>query len=84
MIIIIDRFEGDFALVELENMEIIKIPRKLVPENAKEGDILEIRIDQEATKKRQEEVKGKFKDLFLNKKDNQKAPSYKDIKRFRK
>ena len=47
--VILDRFEEDFALVELENKEIVNIPRILVSE-AEEGDIIEIRICKEETR----------------------------------
>ena len=40
MRLIIDRFEGDFAVVELEDRSTIDIPKKLIPKGAKEGDVL--------------------------------------------
>ena len=40
MKIIIDRFEGGFALVELEDKRIINMPQELIPKNAQEGDVL--------------------------------------------
>lgn len=61
---IIDRFEGDYAVVELENQETIDIPRKILPEEAKEGDIVKVFIDEEETKSRKEIIKNKFNDLF--------------------
>lgn len=61
--VILDRFEEDFALVELENKEIVNIPRILVSE-AEEGDIIEIRICKEETKQRQEEIEKIANDLF--------------------
>lgn len=39
MRIIIDRFEGDFAVVETENGS-VDIPRSVLPTDAKVGDIL--------------------------------------------
>lgn len=51
MRIIIDRFEGDFAVVELEDKSFVDMPLKLIPEGAKEGDILEIEINREETEK---------------------------------
>ena len=35
----IDRFEGKFAVVELENKKFANIPREAIPEKAKEGDV---------------------------------------------
>ena len=61
--VILDRFEEDFALVELENKEIVNIPRILVSE-AEEGDIIEIRICKEETRQRQEEIEKIADDLF--------------------
>lgn len=63
MNIIIDRFEGNFAVVELEDKRMINMPRELVPEEAKEGDILVIQISLEKTedlkrKIEEEEVEG--------------------------
>ena len=37
--LIIDRFEGDIAVIE-NGDEMIDIPRLLLPENAKEGDVI--------------------------------------------
>lgn len=62
MNIIIDRFEGNFAVVELEDKRMINMPRELVPEEAEEGDILVIQISLEKTedlkRKIEEEVEG--------------------------
>jgi len=40
---IIDRFEDKWAVIEY-NREFFQIPKILLPENAKEGDILRFRI----------------------------------------
>lgn len=56
MKISIDRFEGEFAVVELKDGKIVDMPRALLPEDAKEGDIIEIRIDLEETQKRKKEI----------------------------
>lgn len=61
---IIDRFEGDFAVAELENYDIIDIPRVLLPEETKEGDVLNIIIDKDETEKRRQRIEDKFKRLF--------------------
>ena len=49
MKLIIDRFEGDFAVVELPNGQMIDCPKVLLPDNAKEGSILNITVDEDAT-----------------------------------
>ncbi|MEW5867531.1 MAG: DUF3006 domain-containing protein [Bacillota bacterium] len=41
-LVVIDRFEGDWAVLELERVT-FQVPRGLVPEEAREGDVLEIK-----------------------------------------
>jgi hypothetical protein len=41
----IDRFEGDYAVLEDENCKINNILKKALPSGAKEGDILTAHID---------------------------------------
>ena len=50
MEVIIDRFEGEYAVVEI----------------TKGGDVIKIIVDKEATKKRQEHVKDLVNDLFID------------------
>lgn len=66
MKVIIDRFEGELALLELEDREIIDIPKRLLPEGAKEGDIIKIIIDEEETQKRKEQIQKKFNSLLAD------------------
>ena len=49
MKLIIDRFEGDFAIVELPDGRLIDCPKCLIPNNANEGSILNIIVDEAAT-----------------------------------
>lgn len=37
---IIDRFEGDWAVLEVEGQRMWQVPREFLPEQAKEGDCL--------------------------------------------
>jgi hypothetical protein len=37
---IIDRFEGDYAVIELDDKKNIEVEKKLLPSNAKESDVL--------------------------------------------
>lgn len=60
----IDRFEGDYAIVELEDMQMVEIPRIALPMEAKEGDIIQVTIDQDETEKRRKRIEEKFKSLF--------------------
>ena len=61
---IIDRFEENFAIVEIENQGMVSIPRILIPKEAKEGDVLEIRIDLEETQERKKRIEDLMEDLW--------------------
>ena len=61
---IIDRFEGEFAIVELENREIVDIPRVVLPIEAKEGDSIIVSIDEVETESRKKRIQDKFNSLF--------------------
>ena len=56
MKMIIDRFEGDYAIVELPGRVMMDLSKKLLPQGAKEGDVLEIRILPRETEARKKEV----------------------------
>lgn len=56
MSVIIDRFEGDFAVVELENKSFANMPKSLLPQGAKEGSVLSIELNTEETAKRNQKV----------------------------
>ena len=65
----IDRFEGDFAIVETDKMTFCNLARNLLPPEAKEGDILRqdasgYVIDLEKTRQRAERIAQKRKNLF--------------------
>ncbi|TCU77300.1 DUF3006 family protein [Tissierella praeacuta] len=60
----IDRFEGELAIVELENREIIEIPKVILPIDAKEGDIIIISLDEKETQDRKKRIQEKFESLF--------------------
>ncbi len=56
---VIDRFEGDYAVVLFGDEEInVELPKKLLPKKAKEGDWLkvEFEIDPEGTEKQREKI----------------------------
>ncbi len=55
MKIIIDRFEGDFAVVEMPDKTMYNLPKYLFPD-AKEGSVISIEIDVMETKKRKADV----------------------------
>ncbi|MBZ9609961.1 DUF3006 domain-containing protein [Clostridium estertheticum] len=69
MKIIIDRFEGPYAVCEKENRTMMDIKRINLPSKAKEGDVLSvddnvITIDIEETQKRCREIKKLTEDLW--------------------
>ena len=63
MKVIIDRFEGDYAVVEMDLGKFVNLPKELVP-NAKEGDVIVITIDHDEAKRRKEHVKDLMNQLF--------------------
>lgn len=64
MDMIIDRFEGSMAAVELEDGTRADIPRAVLPPKAKEGDCLSLEINKEKTEKRAEQISRLMNDLF--------------------
>lgn len=62
MKVIIDRIEGDFAIVELEDGTTIEVP-KLLFGDINEGDVFSIQKDEEATNDRIEDIGSLFERL---------------------
>lgn len=62
---IIDRFEGKWAVIEF-GKETFNLPKKLLPPETKEGDVLDIKIsiNREETQKKKEKIKKLAKELF--------------------
>ena len=52
--LILDRFEGNMAIIECED-KMLEIPIKYLPAAAKEGDILKLVIDEGKTDKRRKD-----------------------------
>ena len=63
MQVIIDRFEGDFAVVEAPNTQFYNLPRALCPD-AKEGDVLIIEVDSQTTLARAERISKLMDSVF--------------------
>lgn len=66
---IIDRFEQEICVIEMDDGNMKDIPRDLIPSDAKEGDCLifcgdEIIIDEDSTKIRKEEIQKLMDELF--------------------
>ena len=70
--LIIDRFEGEFAIVEdTETDKTMIIEKELIEQNASEGDVIMLldeiyHVDSEATKKRRAEVLALLKKMNLD------------------
>ena len=65
MTITIDRIEGNYLIVELENGKIINLPKELIP-NAKENDIYTINLNKDEMKKRKNNINNLINDLFID------------------
>jgi hypothetical protein len=62
---IIDRFEGDYALIEYKK-RIFHMPKSILPKGAKEGNVIniDVTIDKEATDKKENSIKTLIDDVF--------------------
>ena len=63
MKVIIDRFEGEYAVVEIEVGRCVNIPKILLP-NSKEGDIVKIEIDKLETEERKKNIQELMNNVF--------------------
>jgi hypothetical protein len=63
--LIIDRFEGDWAVIEF-GRKTFNLPKLLLPAEAKEGDVIdiEVTIDRKATASRKESTSKLADSLF--------------------
>ncbi|MBK5241427.1 DUF3006 domain-containing protein [Clostridium sp.] len=69
MKVIIDRFEGNFAVCEKEDKQMLDIKKSKIPIVAREGDVLnitndKITIDFEETKEKRREIEKLTEDLW--------------------
>jgi hypothetical protein len=62
----IDRFEGNYAVVELENQKFVDIPRLAIPNEAKEGDVIIVQIDKETTSQRKRQIQKLMDDVWAD------------------
>ena len=63
---VIDRIVEDYAVVQVGDEEIkLDIPKKLLPEGAREGSWLKVtfELDSEGTKKQEDKIKGLLEKL---------------------
>ena len=60
----IDRFEGNFAVCELENGSFANLPKDVLPPGAAEGSKLVIVLDNDGETADRERIKEKMDKLF--------------------
>lgn len=63
MEVIVDRIEGDYAIVEIEKGNMSNLPLDLVP-NVKEGDIVTITINKDKTEDRKKNIEELMNSVF--------------------
>lgn len=66
MNITIDRFEGEFAVAELENGNYVNIPKSAIPPEAIEGDIISIEINVNKTNEKKSNINKLMNDLWTD------------------
>jgi hypothetical protein len=64
MKVIIDRFEADYAVVELPDQSTVNMPLKLLAPGVKEGDIIEIKALSGETKSRKKKIDQLFEEVL--------------------
>lgn len=63
MDVIVDRIEGDYAVVEIEKGKMCNLPLELVP-NVKEGDVVTITINKGKTEERKNTIEELMNSVF--------------------
>jgi Protein of unknown function (DUF3006) len=63
---IVDRFEGNWTVVEGPGRATFNLPRDVLPSEIKEGDVIEITVavDKEKTVERKQKAKSLLNDFF--------------------
>jgi hypothetical protein len=64
MKLIVDRFENDFAVCEIEKGKFVNIPIVALDSQTQEGDVIVITTDKSETNKRKEKIDGLMNSLF--------------------
>ena len=72
---IVDRIEGDKAVLECENGDMVNLELKALPKNIKEGDVINFQensyfLNSDETKARKEKIKNHAKTKMLCTKSN--------------
>ena len=63
MNVIVDRIEGNYAVVEIEKGKMCNLPIELVP-NVKEGDVVTITINKDKTEERKMTIEELMNSVF--------------------
>lgn len=65
---VIERFEKDQCILEFEDGRLISFPKNLLPEEAQEGDVLDLRfkINRERTVARREKIQKMMDEIWLD------------------
>ena len=63
MDVIVDRIEGDYAVVEIEKGKMCNLPLELVP-NVKDGDVVSITINKDKTEERKKTIEELMNSVF--------------------
>lgn len=63
MDVVVDRIEGEYAVVEIKKGEMCNLPIELVP-NVKEGDIVTITINKNKTEERKKTIEELMNSVF--------------------
>lgn len=69
MRIVIDRIEEEVAVVEKADGSFEEMPKRLIPPEAKEGDVLLITVDKESTVDRAQEITSLMDELWHDEED---------------
>ncbi|MDP4088088.1 MAG: DUF3006 domain-containing protein [Bacillota bacterium] len=69
MKVVIDRFEGEYAVCEKDDRTMVDIERNRIPSSAREGDVLDIdrdiiTVDTAETERRKKEIEELTKDIW--------------------
>ena len=61
--LVIDRIEGYMAVIE-DNGSTMEIPARYLPDNAKEGDVIKLIVDEVSTKRKKQSIEELADELF--------------------
>jgi hypothetical protein len=64
LLLTIDRFEGNYAVCEMEDGKFSNLPKDFLPPGSKEGSKIRIELDLDAEEKDRDRIKSKMNNLF--------------------